>query len=68
MAIPTDKAPAIDKLITEIFGIDRKESIQSDTCTWCKGPAIEFRNEISIQEYALGGFCQKCQDATFGKD
>ena len=68
MAIPTDKAPAIDEFITKTFGIDRKKSIQSDTCSWCKGPAVEFRNEISKQEYTISGFCQKCQDNTFGPD
>lgn len=31
-------------------------------CTWCKGEAREFRNEISKKEYSISGFCQKCQD------
>lgn len=68
MAEPSKKAPEIDKALTDIFGIDRKSSIQSDKCSWCKKDATEFRNEISRQEYRISGFCQECQDKTFGKD
>ena len=39
-------------------------------CIWC-GEEInieDFRNEISRKEYRISGFCQECQDKTFGKD
>ena len=68
MAEPTTKTPELDALIKDILGIDRVESIQSDKCAWCKEPATEFRNEISRKEYTISGFCQKCQDKTFGVD
>ena len=68
MAKPSEKAPEIDELITSTFGTDRKGSIKSDKCAWCKGPATEFVNEISKREYSISGFCQKCQDETYGKD
>lgn len=40
-------------------------------CSWCKKEfeiEEEFRNEISITEFKISGFCQECQDKTFGKD
>lgn len=68
MAQPTEKAQGIDDFLTDTFGVDRKASIQADKCAWCKDDATEFRNEISRQEYRISGFCQKCQDDTFGVD
>jgi hypothetical protein len=40
---------------------------------WCQEPIdidteTEFRNEISKKEHLISGFCQKCQDDTFGAD
>jgi len=39
-------------------------------CTWCNGEfEIEsLRNEKSKREQQISGFCQECQDKTFGKD
>jgi len=39
-------------------------------CMWCSEEVKieDFRNEISKKEYEISGFCQKCQDKTFGKD
>ena len=39
-------------------------------CTWCgKDFEIEdLRNDISKKEATISGFCQECQDSTFGKD
>lgn len=68
MAQPSEKAQQIDDALTDIFGIDRKGSIEADKCSWCGKPATEFRNEISRQEFSISGFCQQCQDDTFGKD
>ena len=68
MAEPTEKAQGIDDFLTEVLGVDRKGAIHSDTCSWCKGTAAEFRNDISRQEYRISGFCQKCHDDTFGAD
>ncbi len=27
----------------------------------------EFRDDISLKEYSISGFCQKCQDSIWGK-
>jgi len=40
-------------------------------CTWCAkeiDEEKEFRNEVSRREYKISGFCQQCQDETFGED
>lgn len=68
MAEPTVKHPDIDELITEILGIDRIKSIQSDLCVQCEKEAKEFRNDISRKEYRISGMCQNCQDEFFGLD
>lgn len=69
MAEPTKKAPEIEKLIdaTNPSGRKRVDSIKQDICTWCGKPAVEFRDELSRKEYTISGFCQECQDKTFGE-
>lgn len=32
------------------------------------GTLTHFRNAISVREYAITGFCQRCQDSVFGPD
>lgn len=65
---PTVKAPEIDQALTDIFGIDRKGSIEAGVCVFCKSPFANFRNAISEREAAISGQCQKCQDEVFGYD
>lgn len=65
---PTEKAPELDRVIKDIFGIDRKGSIEGNTCVSCKAPLTDFRNAISEREAAISGQCQKCQDEVFGYD
>lgn len=62
MATPTDKAPELDKLLSEILGVDRKAAIQSDKCAVCGRDAMAFKDELSKKEYSISGMCQKCQD------
>jgi hypothetical protein len=66
--IPTEKAPQIDKVITAIFGIDRKASIENKTCATCgmEVKSDSFKNEISLKEFHISGMCQTCQDGIFG--
>ena len=64
----TPKAPAIDELLTAITGKDRVETINTDDCVMCDAPNVEFRNQISEDEYRISGMCQDCQDKTFGVD
>ena len=69
MATPTKKAKEIDNLLCALspLHLDRGKSIRKDLCSWCGKPAKEFRDAISKREYAISGFCQVCQDETFGK-
>jgi hypothetical protein len=62
MATPTDKAPELDKLLSEILGVDRRATIAADKCVSCKRDAMAFKNELSKKEYSISGLCQKCQD------
>ncbi len=70
MAIPSQKSEALENFIDSITPnkLGRRRSIEGNKCTWCGGGASEFRNEISRREYNISGFCQKCQDKTFGED
>lgn len=65
---PSPKAPELDNVIKDIFGIDRKASIERGECVFCKGPLKDFRNAISEREAAISGQCQRCQDEVFGWD
>lgn len=72
MAVPSEKNPEIDQLVTKLTGIDRQAVIKSDRCVpppiGCGGPAVEFRDDLSRKEYSISGLCQKCQDSIFGDD
>lgn len=68
MATPSEKSEHYEQTLTALTGIDRLTSISADVCTWCGAEATEFRNEISRREYRISGFCQQCQDNTFGMD
>lgn len=35
-------------------------------CILCGGIIDNLRDQLSIQEFAISGICQKCQDDTFG--
>jgi hypothetical protein len=65
---PTNKHLDIESLIDSITPnpLGRKGSIENNVCAWCKNPATEFRDELSVREYTISGFCQKCQDDTYG--
>ncbi len=68
MTEPTKKHPEMEKLIDSVnpSGRKRVDSIKQDTCSWCGEPATEFNDELSRREYTISGFCQSCQDKTFG--
>ena len=44
------------------------KNIKNKICNGCKKKVEGFRNELSLKEYTISGFCQKCQDDVFGKD
>jgi hypothetical protein len=65
--MPTNKNLQIENLLTGISGISRQDANAQGICTWCKMPIDKpFRDELSKKEYHISGFCQKCQDDTFG--
>lgn len=70
MATPTFKSPAINKVISESFGVNRVASIAADVCVaapiGCGQPITCFRDTISQREYSISGLCQGCQDTVFG--
>lgn len=67
--IPTKKSPGIESFLEENFG--RTTSIRNDKCLnppiGCGKMIGEFRDDLSIKEYRISGFCQNCQDNVFGK-
>ena len=65
--MPTKKSKAIEDLLTSMTGISRQEAESKGICTWCKQPLTPFRDESSQREYLISGFCQQCQDDTFGE-
>lgn len=69
MAEPTRNAIGIEHLIdaTNPSGLKRVGSIKMNMCAWCGGRADEFRDTLSEREYRISGFCQECQDKTFGR-
>jgi len=67
MAKPVKRNPEIEKLLEKVSPHPYRKSIETNTCTWCGGDASTFRDELSEKEYTLSGFCQECQDETFGR-
>lgn len=67
---PSEKSENIEFTLSELFGVDRRETICSDVCLpepmGCGKPATTFRDELSAREFAISGFCQDCQDKIFG--
>ena len=64
---PTQKAPEIERAITAMFGIDRREAIKAQVCPLC-GSSVEldsFKDELSLKEFHISGMCQDCQDRMF---
>lgn len=65
---PEEKDPSIDALLKQVFGKDRIDSINKNKCTWCGKEVGTFKDALSKKEYGISGFCQSCQDDTFGED
>lgn len=65
MTKPAWKTNAMNEALENIFQNNRIKNIEADTCVRCGKPAVEFTDEISRREFAISGFCQKCQDWVF---
>ncbi len=50
-----------------IFG-GRREAIATEKCSWCFEAVGPFKDKLSEKEYHISGFCQSCQDKTFGSE
>ena len=68
MTEPTPKSPEMEKLLEGFSG--RTTAIEADKCIdppiGCGGPATEFKDDRSRDEYRSSGWCQDCQDAVYG--
>lgn len=66
---PKYKSPELEQAIESMFNVDRVNSIREQKCVnppiGCGKPALEFRNQISFDEYCNSGLCQTCQDKIF---
>ena len=68
---PSEKNPAIDALLTSMFGVDRQGSIKENVCVnppiGCGQPISNFGlwSEIEQAEYKISGLCQSCQQEIF---
>ena len=56
----------LDDAAKAAFGRTMTESHKQDICVSCGKPATEFKDELSKKDYSISGFCQTCQDETFG--
>ena len=66
MAVPSEKSPAIEALLTEINGgKNRRAYIRANKCVKCDGDASYFIDEVSRKEFSISGWCQHCQDELF---
>ena len=65
----SNELPTIDlnKPVWKLFP-EKKERAKSHRCTECNKSiksTDDFRDELSIKEFAISGMCQRCQDRTF---
>ena len=68
LATPTVKSKGMETFIDGITPnqLGRRGSIKANVCSWCGGGASSFKDCLSEKEYTISGFCQECQDKTFG--
>ena len=48
---------------------DAVNNVENGKCAWCGSDKIkpeDFKDALSLKEFGISGFCQKCQDETFG--
>jgi hypothetical protein len=68
---PKPKTKAIEDFLEEssksLYGSSRLDCIKHNTCVKCAANAKRFRDTSSLEEFAISGYCQTCQDSIFGK-
>lgn len=66
------RAPQMQKLLDNFsqaaFGKTNSGAVKEQVCVICKGPANEFRDELSRREFSISGLCEGCQDSVFGEE
>lgn len=58
----------LDNFAKKAFGRSPTEAKEKNVCVFC-GKEIkmeDFKDQLSIKEYGISGFCQKCHPDTFG--
>ena len=69
MAIPSEKSEAMENMLIDMNGFDRRIYIKQDQCVpypiGCLGPARVFSDDISEREFVISGMCEACQKKTF---
>ena len=65
---PSKKSHHLTDMLEALTG--RTTAITGNTCIsppyGCGKPATAFRDDASVREFKISGFCQVCQDAVFG--
>lgn len=68
------KKPNPNKPCFKLFP-DTLKDINAGRCPDCKmlipkeaGGRLQFRDQLSRDEYSISGLCQQCQDEMFGKE
>jgi hypothetical protein len=65
---PSEKNPAIDSMLTDVFGVDRQKSIRDNVCVdppiGCGQPITDW-SELEQNEYRISGLCGNCQRQVF---
>ena len=64
----TYKSDEVEGLLKALTGKDRRVTIEENGCVLCDERADQFRDELSLKEYQISGYCQPCQDEIFGTD
>ena len=52
--------------MSSLAGRDFAQTLANRECMMCDTPNMEFKDQLSIKEYTIGGMCQDCQDGVFG--
>ncbi len=69
MLIPSEKSPAVERMLTNLFGVNREEAILNEVCVaapvGCGKPVEGFRTDLTAREYEISGLCEKCQERYF---
>ena len=62
---PTKKPLRIEQMLQNVFQVNRHEVLAQRRCVFCGSPGLNFKDEVSKEEYRITGVCQKCQDQAF---